>query len=169
MATDVEALLAQIAATPDDDAPYLVLADVLQQRGDPRGELIAVQSAKPPATGEQLCELWRRDIEIVEANGEWLRPVRDHAHRLTVRWRNGFPSALRIRGGLVKTWKAMLATPLVRETLTELHIDAEAWRHHETVDAVAAARPPALRRLVLGAAYWDRTTAVPFDLSPLAA
>src|SRR5678816_2068824 len=39
-----EALLLQsVYATPDDDAPRLVYADVLQQAGDPRGELIVLQ------------------------------------------------------------------------------------------------------------------------------
>lgn len=38
-------LFAQIAAAPDSVAAYLVLADVLQQRGDPRGELIVTQHA----------------------------------------------------------------------------------------------------------------------------
>jgi uncharacterized protein (TIGR02996 family) len=34
---------AAIAASPDDEAAYLVYADWLQQRGDPRGELIVLQ------------------------------------------------------------------------------------------------------------------------------
>jgi uncharacterized protein (TIGR02996 family) len=36
---------ATIRANPDDPAPYLVYADWLQQRGSPRGELIALQDA----------------------------------------------------------------------------------------------------------------------------
>jgi uncharacterized protein (TIGR02996 family) len=36
-------LLAQIAAAPDDDAPRAVYADLLLQRGDPRGEFIQLQ------------------------------------------------------------------------------------------------------------------------------
>jgi uncharacterized protein (TIGR02996 family) len=36
-------LLAQIYAAPDDDGPRLVYADWLQERGDPRGEFIALQ------------------------------------------------------------------------------------------------------------------------------
>ena len=36
-------LLAEIYAAPDDDAPRLVYADWLQERGDPRGEFIALQ------------------------------------------------------------------------------------------------------------------------------
>ena len=38
-------LLAQIAAAPDDDAPRAVYADLLLQRGDPRGEFIQLQLA----------------------------------------------------------------------------------------------------------------------------
>ena len=38
-------LLAAIVAAPDDDAPRLVLADWLSERGDPRGEQIAVEIA----------------------------------------------------------------------------------------------------------------------------
>jgi len=36
-------LLADVLSTPDDDAPRLVLADWLQERGDPLGELISLQ------------------------------------------------------------------------------------------------------------------------------
>ena len=39
----VAELLAQIIASPDNDGPRLVFADWLDQRGDPRGELIHVQ------------------------------------------------------------------------------------------------------------------------------
>lgn len=41
-----EALEAAIASSPDDRAGYLVYADWLNDRGDPRGELIALQSAR---------------------------------------------------------------------------------------------------------------------------
>jgi uncharacterized protein (TIGR02996 family) len=38
-----QALWDEVLARPDEDAPRRVLADALQQRGDPRGELIALQ------------------------------------------------------------------------------------------------------------------------------
>lgn len=38
-------LLAAIVQAPDDDAPRLVFADWLSERGDPRGEQIAVEVA----------------------------------------------------------------------------------------------------------------------------
>lgn len=41
--TDEESLRAQIVATPEDDAPRQVFADLLNERGDPRGEFIALQ------------------------------------------------------------------------------------------------------------------------------
>jgi uncharacterized protein (TIGR02996 family) len=37
------ALLAEIIANPDDDGPRLILADLLDERGDPRGAFIRVQ------------------------------------------------------------------------------------------------------------------------------
>jgi len=42
VATEAD-LLGQIIASPADGEPRLVLADVLLQRGEPRGELIAIQ------------------------------------------------------------------------------------------------------------------------------
>jgi len=55
-ARTAETLLADIHANPDDDAPRLVLADLLLERGDPRGELIAMQlvrGKRPPSKQEQ--------------------------------------------------------------------------------------------------------------------
>jgi uncharacterized protein (TIGR02996 family) len=42
MTDDEAALRAAIVAAPDDDAPRLVLADLLTARGDPHGELIVL-------------------------------------------------------------------------------------------------------------------------------
>ena len=61
---DESALLAEIAANPEADAPRLVYADLLTQRGDPRGELIHLQV------------LWKRDDNVVTLQhrvGELLR------------------------------------------------------------------------------------------------
>ena len=38
-----DAFLAAILATPDDDSPRLIYADWLEERGDPRGELLRVE------------------------------------------------------------------------------------------------------------------------------
>jgi uncharacterized protein (TIGR02996 family) len=44
--TTEDKLLAEVYASPDDDAPRLVYADWLQERDDPRGEFIALQIAR---------------------------------------------------------------------------------------------------------------------------
>jgi uncharacterized protein (TIGR02996 family) len=55
-------LVAAIVAAPDDDAPRLVYADWLMQRGDPRGELIAVQCRL--AAGDASTEIATREREL---------------------------------------------------------------------------------------------------------
>ena len=44
---DVEALYRAVFAAPADDGPRLVLADALQEQGDPRGEFISLQLQTP--------------------------------------------------------------------------------------------------------------------------
>jgi uncharacterized protein (TIGR02996 family) len=60
-------LFAQIAEHPDDDALKHVLADLLQQRGDPRGELIALQLANREAERVKTLIAQHRDT--------WLGPL----------------------------------------------------------------------------------------------
>ena len=67
--TDLEALLEAIYAAPDDDAPRLVYADALLERGDPRGELIVRQCQGHAATDlvEQYGEGWLGELAPVLA------------------------------------------------------------------------------------------------------
>ena len=44
---DIEHLYSAVFAAPSDDGPRLVLADALQERGDPRGEFISLQLQRP--------------------------------------------------------------------------------------------------------------------------
>ena len=68
MKPDGRALLDAIYAAPHDLAPRLVYADFLQDRGDPRGELITLQ-LQPNRTEAQLA----RETELVEAHSEaWI-------------------------------------------------------------------------------------------------
>lgn len=55
-----DALLAAIHANPHDDAPRQVYADVLSEKGDPRGEFITMQlarSGRAPTPAEKVAEL----------------------------------------------------------------------------------------------------------------
>jgi uncharacterized protein (TIGR02996 family) len=66
-ARTAEDLFAEVYAHPDDDGPRQVLADFLQERGDPRGELIALQ-----LSGNND----KRVDELLEQHGKrWLAPL----------------------------------------------------------------------------------------------
>ncbi len=63
----IEALYRAVFAAPEDDGPRLVLADALQERGDPRGEFISLQLQKPRAQRserrmQKLLERHRADF-----------------------------------------------------------------------------------------------------------
>ncbi|MGN6110502.1 MAG: TIGR02996 domain-containing protein [Kofleriaceae bacterium] len=93
-------LLAAIAENPDDEAAWLVYADWLQQRGDPRGELVQLESAL--AEMDDLDERRRsttmRIRELREAHtAAWLAPYRALEDRgVWIQLDRGIPS--RVRG-----------------------------------------------------------------------
>jgi len=73
--TTEAALLAAIAANLDDDAPRLVYADWLAERGDPRGELMQLQVSLSTMLeeDERRKPTEKRVKEILEENGaKWL-------------------------------------------------------------------------------------------------
>lgn len=59
-------LLAAVLARPSDDAPRLVLADLLTEQGDPRGEFIGCQIAGEHARATEL---------LAEHGAQWLAPL----------------------------------------------------------------------------------------------
>lgn len=76
------ALLAEIYAHPDDDAARSVYADYLQDKGDPRGEFIALQLAD--AQPERQAEL------LKEYTARWLGPMATQIKRTGLVWERGF-------------------------------------------------------------------------------
>lgn len=87
---DIRALEAQIEDDPDDLAPYRVYSDWLQSRGDPRGELIAVQ-----AELSRLRELERASAALMREHREhFLGPLAqwqwDAGSPITATWELGF-------------------------------------------------------------------------------
>ena len=78
------ALLEAIYANPDDDAPRLVYADWLQERGDPRGEFIAMQlsSKRDPAAENALVKKHKK---------AWLGPLASILGG-DLEFRRGFPA-----------------------------------------------------------------------------
>jgi uncharacterized protein (TIGR02996 family) len=76
---EVLAFLQDIKQNPDDDTPRLILADWLEERGDPRGaflrlELEAMRPDLPPSRrselGKEIGTLLRR------YEGDWFGPLR---------------------------------------------------------------------------------------------
>lgn len=88
---DGEALLARVLEAPDDVGARLVYADWLSERGEPRGELIALQcqlSALAPEAPER-AELEARERALrAEHEEAWLAEL--GLSVVSVRWENGF-------------------------------------------------------------------------------
>ena len=82
-------LHAAILAHPADDQARQVYADWLQERGDPRGELIALQLAPPsPAATRRIRAL------ITEHGKRWLGVIGPVAVLPRSRFERGFPAAV---------------------------------------------------------------------------
>lgn len=133
---DEAAALDAIRAAPDDDGPRLVWADELLARGDPRGELIAVQCRLETTTGEAREGLLRRQAELVQAHGErWVGRLPSLVTKWS--WRRGFVDHVEmtleqlVNGG----HEIAAAAPLVSAlTLTGLVIEVSTHTPVETVE-----------------------------------
>src|SRR2546425_6662579 len=72
-----DAFIAAILEDPDTDAPRLIYADWLEERGDPRGEFIRVQCelARMPPDDHHRLEMAEREKQLIESNADsWLGP-----------------------------------------------------------------------------------------------
>lgn len=95
-ATSEAALLAQVIAHPDDDRPRLVLADSLQQDGDLRGELIALQIRASKCEPAEAAPLLARAEELLLEHGaKWTHELRQFT--LKQRWARGFVEHVEMR------------------------------------------------------------------------
>ena len=95
--TDTAAgLLADILATPDDDAPRLVYADLLTTNGDPRGELVTIQCALARAQAQSLDGLVALEVNDLERHVRLVRRqnvlLAEHRERWTAEALGGRPS-----------------------------------------------------------------------------
>jgi len=115
--SDPRTFYAKVWENPDDDEARAVLGDLLQQQGDPRGELIALQLArhgtdKPRSARErELEETWGR---------KWLGAIEPVVMKTGVVFERGFVSRCRFEGGAMGPKKAALSAP---EWSTVTHVD----------------------------------------------
>jgi len=111
--------------------PFLVFADWLQEKGDPWGELIAVQCAMTGATSDQLVRLIHAEQRLLSAHGEDLCFLH-RRRRVSVEWRRGFVDRIVIESGadvapfddLPRLFSLRCATSLfARLVMRECHLD----------------------------------------------
>lgn len=99
-----ERLEAAILADRDDVELYLVLADELQSRGDPRGELIVMQSQIQAIENHHERRAMQRRCDAWIAKHDLLGPLREvgtsvFGRHAEVTWRYGFIRCLEIGWG----------------------------------------------------------------------
>ena len=76
--------LREIKEHPDDDTPRLILADWLQDQGDPRGEFVHLQvvRARLAETDPRYKQIHRRELQILDRHfPQWLGPLIDPVRR----------------------------------------------------------------------------------------
>lgn len=86
-------LLEAVHAAPDDDAPRLVYADHLMERGDPRGELIQLQCELVGIDEDDVRyhRMKRRERTLLKQHGEeWTKELRALNKHLTFEFHRGF-------------------------------------------------------------------------------
>jgi uncharacterized protein (TIGR02996 family) len=150
-----EALLATIAESPGDPSAYLVYADWLMARGDPRGQLIGLQHALADAKASEALREEESRL-LAEHEATLLGPLAEHA--TDVRFRLGFARYVRLqrRGPLPldEVVRQVLAHPTAR-LLEDLAIGVTSHGddhpgYGPTLLALAESSSPSLACLRLG-------------------
>jgi uncharacterized protein (TIGR02996 family) len=151
------ALEAQLPNDFSDPQPFLVYADWLEQRGDPRGRLIQAQHR-----GSAKLER-----ELLKEHGAILVPPNvGKRYKLELTWKLGFIAAATFgaHDDLDERIEKLLEHPSAA-LLRELVLDADAYRG-TPLELLATIRPPRLATLVIGGAI-DTSTLATGDLAPL--
>lgn len=123
------AFLQAILAAPEQDAPRLVYADWLEERGDPRGEFIRLQVALEhlPAGSSQRSELDRRARELLAKHeAEWIGDIL--RNRAVWRFRRGFVEHITMPAVYLLTYAGRIweCEPAVSVNVTDLNQYASA-------------------------------------------
>jgi uncharacterized protein (TIGR02996 family) len=119
-------LLDAVLADPDDDAARQVYADALEERGDPRGEFIAVQLALARVEGQKPTskteDLWERFRALHSRHAsKWAKPVRALSKKVRWEFHRGFVRRVQLADAEVVTHEA-LATLFAVEPVTHIAI-----------------------------------------------
>lgn len=109
---DLSSLEAAVYAAPNDDAPRLVYADALLEKGDPRGEFLTLQFAREK---RRLTNAERQREHALQAEHQvaWLGPLAltvDEWSDLVI-FRRGFVHTLAVASEKPAVMKALLEAP----------------------------------------------------------
>lgn len=100
-------LLARVLENPHDVQARMIYGDALQDRGDPRGELIVLQSSEPTAASEKRVKALLKE----HARG-WIAPLDLCVRPDSIRFERGFLSACRVEFTTPKQRSELLRHPL---------------------------------------------------------
>lgn len=89
----VDQALREVYENPADDAPRLVLSDLLQEQGDPRGEFIALQFVKEKTAAQAK----REKALFAKHQKEWLGAIAPLVLKSELVFERGFASRCRIK------------------------------------------------------------------------
>ena len=143
-----------ILDNPGDRDAYLVLADALQSKGDPRGELIALMVAgeTDPAKGKAAERYLDKHREAL------LGPLAPHQKHGAFTWRRGYIERARLpdadgEDSLTEVLELLLAHPsgrFLNELVIGLDGDAGDNSLQGAIDVIANSMVPSVRKLHLG-------------------
>ncbi len=176
-------LEARILSNPDDLSAYLVYGDWLSERGDPRGELIAVQAKLKETPGDAALQATEKTLLADNAQA-WLGALADKGPKdLAITWKLGFIDSVRFGPPLDDyEWASidfaealaivlgLPGTAFIRELVfgsQECDDYPASWQN--CIDAlVEHGTPKGLTRLELNrGGYWDISSTELGDLSKL--
>src|SRR5678816_2692248 len=87
----IDVLFANVYAHPEDDACRWVLADALQEQGDPRGTFISVQMLRHEGRSNRRSR--GQESALLHAHRRLLHgPLADHVDQKSTRFIRGFPT-----------------------------------------------------------------------------
>lgn len=157
--------IAAIRAAPTDRDRYLVLSDLLSDRGDPRGELIAVQVALAGAPKKGQPALKRRERELFKRYRDQLLGPGGVVALAHPTWVNGFVHAAQTPPS-APALAALLAHPSAW-FLQDLTLQNPFLPLGELVDTVAKSRHPFLKSVAINTLDRGAASLDPIDVTAL--